>query len=212
MRTQAGATPGACAQHSQSLEAVLAHIPGLKVAMAATPNDAYALIRAAASDPDPCIVIESRALYAQKGTVQITDGAEMVGRARFHRHGTDIGIITWGTMVPRVLAASDALESAGLRPSVLDLRWLKPLDEEALREIVSRVDGKVLIVHEAVRTGGFAGEIALRLNELNTDNRALRIRRLTTPDTRIPASPVLQRALLPNEATIEQAARSLHFG
>jgi 2-oxoisovalerate dehydrogenase E1 component len=209
VRTQAGATPGACAQHSQSLEALLAHIPGLKVAMAATPEDAYALLRAAAADPDPCVIIEARALYAQKGPVRLTNGAEAVGRARLHRDGTDIGIITWGTMLPRVLAAADALAVSGVRASVLDLRWLNPLDEAALREIIGRVGGRILIVHEAVRTGGFAGEIAIRLSELNDGNVPLHIRRLTTPDTRIPASPALQRALLPTEASIEQTARTL---
>jgi 2-oxoisovalerate dehydrogenase E1 component len=126
-----------------------------------------------------------------------------------HRDGTDIGIITWGTMLPRVLAAADALAVSGVRASVLDLRWLNPLDEAALREIIGRVGGRILIVHEAVRTGGFAGEIAIRLSELNDGNVPLHIRRLTTPDTRIPASPALQRALLPTEASIEQTARTL---
>jgi 2-oxoisovalerate dehydrogenase E1 component len=112
-------------------------------------------------------------------------------------------------MLPRVLAAADALDASGVRASVLDLRWLNPLDEAALQEMIGRVGGRILIVHEAVRTGGFAGEVALRLSELNNDGVPLRICRLTTPDTRIPASPELQRALLPTDASIEQAARNL---
>lgn len=209
VRTQEGATPGSCSQHSQSLEAILAHIPGLKVAIASSADDAYALIRSAAADPDPCVVIESRALYGQKGTVQLTDGAEPVGRARLRRDGADIGIITWGTMVPRVLAAAETLHASGVEAAVLDLRWLNPLDESALRDLLAKVGGKILIVHEAVRTGGFAGEVAMRLAELNEGGVPLTIRRLTTPDVRVPASPILQQALLPNATTIAEAARAL---
>jgi 2-oxoisovalerate dehydrogenase E1 component len=209
VRTQEGATPGACAQHSQSLEAILAHIPGLKVALASSADDAYALIRAAAADPDPCIVVESRALYGQKGPVNLTDTAEPVGRARLRRAGRDVGIVTWGTMVPRALAAAELLRAEGIEAAVLDLRWLNPLDEAALRDLIGEVGGKILIVHEAVRTGGFAGEIAMRLTELNDRGLPLTVRRLTTPDVRIPASPVLQQALLPSAGTIAERAREL---
>jgi 2-oxoisovalerate dehydrogenase E1 component len=208
VRMQQGATPGSCAQHSQSLEALLAHIPGLKVGLASSPQDAYALIRSAAADPDPCIVIEARGLYSTRGAVELTEGAEPVGRARLRREGRDIGIVTWGTMVPRALAAADELATDGIEAAVLDLRWLNPLDETALTDLAVRCGGCILIVHEAVRTGGFAGEIAFRLREAGLD-LPLDIRRLTTPDTRIPASAVLQAALLPSIASIVQAAREL---
>jgi 2-oxoisovalerate dehydrogenase E1 component len=209
VRTQQGATPGPCAQHSQTLEALLAHIPGLKVAVAGTPDDAYALIRAAAADPDPTIVIEARGLYPVKGAVRLTDGAEAIGRAELLREGADVGIVTWGAMVPRALAAAEALRAQGIAAAVLNLRWLNPLDEAALGDLVQRVGGRILILHEAVRTGGFAGEIAMRLQEMTGDGSTLTVRRLTTPDVRIPASPVLQAALLPSVEAIVAAAMEL---
>lgn len=208
VRMQQGATAGSCAQHSQSLEALLAHIPGLKVALASSPQDAYALIRAAAADPDPCIVIEARSLYADKGSVQLTQGAEAVGQARVRRDGGDIGIVTWGTMVPRALAAADELARSGIEAAVLDLRWLNPLDGTALSRLAKQVGGRILITHEAVRTGGFAGEIAFQLNEMDL-GIPLTIRRLTTADIRMPASPVLQAALIPGPDAIVAAARDL---
>jgi 2-oxoisovalerate dehydrogenase E1 component len=139
----------------------------------------------------------------------LTDGAEPVGRARLRRDGADVGIITWGTMVPRALAAAETLHASGVEAAVLDLRWLNPLDETALRDLLAKVSGRILIVHEAVRTGGFAGEVAMRLAELNEAGVPLTIRRLTTPDVRIPASPVLQQDLLPNAMTIAAAAQTL---
>lgn len=208
VRMQQGATPGSCAQHSQSLEALLAHIPGLKVALASSPQDAYTLLRAAAADPDPCVVIEARGLYGEKGEVQFTTGAEPAGKARLRREGSDVGIVTWGTMVPRALRAADRLGALGIDAAVLDLRWLNPLDEVALTELAAKVGGRLLILHEAVRTGGFAGEIAFRLSELDV-GVPLSIRRLTTPDVRMPASPVLQDALIPGVDAIVAAAREL---
>lgn len=208
VRMQQGATPGSCAQHSQCIEAMLAHVPGLKVALAATAHDAYALLRAAAADPDPCIVIEARALYQIKSTVEVSDVIEEVGKARKRRSGKDATIVTWGSMVGPSLAAAEALSAAGTDVGVLDLRWLNPLDDDALLEAVKEANGKVLIVHEAVRTGGFAGEVAMRIRELAPELDA-KIARLTTPDTRIPSSPALQAALLPNAGTIEQAVKAL---
>jgi len=209
VRTQQGATPGACSQHSQTLEALLAHIPGLKVAVAATPDDAYALIRAAAADPDPCVVIEARGLYGERGEVRLTEGAEPVGRSQLMREGGDVGLVAWGTMVPRTLAAARQLQTLGIEASVLNLRWLNPLDEAALLDLVAKVGGRILIVHEAVRTGGFAGEIAMRLSELTEGRQSLTVRRLTTPDVRLPASPVLQAALLPSIEGIVTTAREI---
>ncbi len=208
VRTQQGATPGSCAQHSQSIEAILAHVPGLKVALAATAFDAYALLRSAAADPDPCIVIECRSLYQTKSAVDLTDGAEAVGKARRRRDGTDAVILTWGTMVEPSLAAAKALSAAASDVGVLDLRWLSPLDERAIVEAVTAAGGKVVIVHEAVRTGGFAGEIAMRLREL-LPRMDLKISRVTTPDIRMPSSPVLQKELLPNAETIAAAVRAV---
>jgi 2-oxoisovalerate dehydrogenase E1 component len=209
VRLQQGVTPGSCAQHSQSIEAFLAHVPGLKVALAATPQDAYALLRAAAADPDPCIVIEARGLYQTRGAVHLDAPTEPAGIARLHRSGADVAIVTWGTMVRQANAAADVLAEEGVDASVLDLRWLAPLDETMLRDVVQRCGGRVLIVHEAVRTGGFGAEIATRIGELSDPATPLTVRRLTTPDVRIPASPILQQTLIPGVDAIAAAARDL---
>ncbi len=206
MRTQQGATPGSCAQHSQSLEALMAHIPGLKVGLPATPQDAYDMLREAAADPDPCLIFEARGLYPMKANVTRHAAVQAVGKARLHKPGTDIAIVTWGSMLHQALAAAESLAAQGKQAAVLDLRWLSPLDETALLAAAHSAGGRVLIVHEAVRSGGFGGEVAMRLQELWSANTALKVRRLTTPDVRIPAAPHLQAALIPNAADIARVA------
>lgn len=208
VRTQQGVTPGSCAQHSQSIEALLAHVPGLKVAVPSCAADAYALLRAAAADPDPCIVIESRALYQSRGLVAITEGAEPVGRAALRRRGGDGLVVAWGPMVGTALQAAAELEREGLEVGVLDLRWIAPLDEAALVAAAFAAEGRVVVVHEAVRTGGFGAEIVARLTDALRGRCALRIRRVATPDVRMPAAPALQRALLPGVPDIVDAVRA----
>jgi 2-oxoisovalerate dehydrogenase E1 component len=203
MRVQQGATPGSCSQHSQSLEAMLAHVPGLKVGLPATAQDAYDMLRAAIDDPDPCIIIEARSLYQTKG---IVDGARTaVGTAHQRRKGSDVAIISWGTMANTAEQAADLLNKEGVQASVLDLRWLSPLDEKALEAAVRGAKGRALIVHEANQTGGFGAEIVSRLLELGFT----KIRRLGAPDIRVPASPVLQAALIPSADLIAKTAKTL---
>jgi 2-oxoisovalerate dehydrogenase E1 component len=207
VRTQQGVTPGSCAQHSQSLEALLAHVPGLRVGLPATPQDAYSMLRAAIADDDPCIVIESRALYQQKGPL-FPDVDPDIGGARVYRTGRDLVLITWGRMLHATLAASETLADEGVDTTVLDLRWLAPLDEESLAEVVGD-GGRVLIVHEANRTGGFGAEIAARLADRFFDNLDAPVKRLAAPDIRFPAAPVLQHALVPDASAIVTAAHEL---
>lgn len=209
VRMQQGATPGSCSQHSQCIEGLLTHIPGLKVALAATPADAYSLLRSAAADPDPCVVIEARALYWTKGEVALTDGAESVGRARRHRSGGDATILTWGSMLPRALEAAEQLAGEGIETTVVDLRWLNPMDHDAVAQAVADGGGRVLVVHEAARSGGFGAELASRIHEAHESLLSAPIRRLTTPDTRIPASPDLQAVLIPDAPGIAAAVREL---
>jgi len=178
------------------------------VALAASPQDAYDLLRSAAADPDPCIVIEARAFYQNKAPVTFSTGAEAVGKARLLKNGKDGAIITWGTMVPRAIEAAEQLAAKGQDVAVLDLRWLSPIDETAIQEVVREAGGNVLIVHEAVRSGGFAGEIAMRINELCADQK-LSIRRLTTPDVRMPATPNLQKVLIPSVERIVAEVQGL---
>ncbi len=207
VRTQQGVTPGSCAQHSQSIEAMLAHVPGLKVALAATAEDAYEILRSAAADPDPCIVIEARGLYPSQGDVVRTEGAGPVGKARLRREGADVGIVTWGNMVPRAMEAAEMLDGEGIAASVLDLRWLNPLDEAALSDLARACNGRIVVAHEAVRTGGFGAEIVARLHEMRPG--AINARRVTTPDVRMPAIPTWQAALIPDANAIAAAAREI---
>jgi 2-oxoisovalerate dehydrogenase E1 component len=209
VRMQQGATPGSCAQHSQNLEALLAHVPGLKVGLAATPGDAYAMLRSAVADPDPVIVIEARSLYQTKGAVQLDAEVGPVGGARLHRDGSDLVLLTWGTMVPQAIQAGDELAQLGIEASVVDLRWLNPLDDETIEQVVRASDGRVLIVHEANVTGGFGAEIAARIQERHLDFLDQPVARLGAPDTRIPSAPALQRALVPDTEAIAKAARAL---
>ncbi len=209
VRTQQGATPGSCAQHSQSLEALLAHIPGLRIAIPATPQDAYSLLRAAVADPDPCIIFEARSLYQTSGPVVTSDTIQPIGEAELRKPGTDAVIITWGTMVRLALEAAQLLESEGLQVGVLDLRWLAPLDEEAIRSAAARANGKVVVAHEANVTGGFGAEIVARLHELCENGTPLKIKRVGTPNVRIPATPSLSQELLPNAKRIAEAVRAV---
>lgn len=208
VRTQQGATPGSCAQHSQSLEALLAHIPGLRVGLPSTPQDAYSMLRAAVADDDPCVIIESRGLYQQEGDVDLSL-LEPVGGARIRRSGADAVIITWGTMVQRSLEAASLLASDGIEVGVLDLRWLAPLDEAAIAAALRAANGRVVVVHEANRTGGFGAEVAAGITEHLLYELDAPVIRLATPDVRMPAAPVLQAALIPTAHTIGQAVRQL---
>jgi 2-oxoisovalerate dehydrogenase E1 component len=209
VRTQQGATPGSCAQHSQCLEALLAHIPGLRIAIPATPQDAYSLLRTATASPDPCVIYEARGLYQTKGDVKFTDVIEPIGRSRLHKSGRDAVIVTWGTTLLIALEAARQLAEGGVDVGVLDLRWLCPLDNDGLQAAVRSASGKVIVLHEANRTGGFGAEIVARLHESLANEIALKIVRVATPDMRIPASPILQRTLLPTAAKVIDEIRRL---
>lgn len=209
VRTQQGATPGSCAQHSQSLEALLAHIPGLRIAVPAIPQDAYSMLRTAVAIPDPCIVFESRSLYQTTGEVEFSDDIEPMGRSVLRRGGQDAVVITWGSSVYVALEAAAKLEKGGLGVAVLDLRWLCPLDEDGLLSAVRDAGGHAVVLHEANRTGGFGAEVVARLHELLGAELDLHITRVATQDMRIPAAPILQRALLPTADNVVDAVEHL---
>jgi acetoin:2,6-dichlorophenolindophenol oxidoreductase subunit beta len=207
VRTQQGNAPGACAQHSQCLEAFFLHTPGLRVAMPSTPQDAYhALISAAAAD-DPVIVVENRTLYAgSKHPVELhTDPLPMGWSAR-RRAGDDVTVVTWGAMTHRVIAAAETLGADGIDSDVLEMVWLNPLDTDAILDSVSRT-GRLAVVHEANRTGGFGAEIVARVAEAGVPLLAPPVR-IATPDTRLPAAPSLATALVPSADSIASELRS----
>jgi 2-oxoisovalerate dehydrogenase E1 component len=204
IRTQQGATPGSCAQHSQSLEALLAHIPGIKVGLPATPQDAFAMLRAAIADDDPCILFEARSLYQVSAPVVVSGETEPAAGARLRRDGDDIVIITWGTMLAPALDAAEQLRNDGIDAAVLDLRWLQPLDVDQINELVRRC-GRAVVAHEANQTGGFGAEIAARIQQDHFDVLQAPVYRVGARDSRLPAAPALQGALLPGVADIVAA-------
>lgn len=197
IRMQQGVTPGSCAQHSQSIEAILSHVPGIKVGLPSTPQDAYAMTLAAIEDADPVVLIEHRSMYQDSGPVRLEGASELAEKARLRRDGTDAAIITWGSMVSPSLEAADTLADEGLEVSVLDLRWLRPIDDAAIDDVVRRCGGNVVVAHEAVSTGGFGAEIAARITERHFETLTGPVRRISTPDIRMPSAPSLQAALLP---------------
>ena len=206
IRSQQAATIGACAQHAQSLEALFAHVPGLRLGLPSNPQDAYDMLRAAIVCDDPVIVLENRALYPQKHAVTVGGPVQALGGSTQVRAGDDVTIVTWSRMVAEAAAAADALAEDGVGVDLLDLRWLSPLDFEAVARSVERT-GRVVIVHEANRTGGFGAEIAARIASDVFWNLDAPIERVALPDVRLPAAPVLQRSLLPDAESIAAAVR-----
>jgi pyruvate/2-oxoglutarate/acetoin dehydrogenase E1 component len=207
IRTQHGSTPGSCAQHSQNLEALFAHIPGLRVGLPATPEDAYQMLRAAVVSDDPVLVMESRRLYPLKGEVDLDTPVQAVGGARTIRPGNDVTLVTWGTLVAPSLEAADALAGDGVDTEVVDLRWAAPMDIEAVTTSVART-GRLVVVHEANRTGGLGAEVVAETVE-RLGERVRTVRRVATPDVRIPASPTLSAALLPTGDAVVTAVREV---
>lgn len=212
IRMQQGITPGSCAQHSQSIESILAHIPGIKVGMPATAQDAFAMTRAAIADDDPVVLIEARELYLTSGPVDVGAPVETVGGARLRRRGKDLLIVTWGRMTNTVLEAAESLSDEGVEASVLDLRWINPVDEAAIMTALRDSGGRLLIVHEANLSCGFGAEVAARVAERYPGDLRPVLRRVALPDVRVPASHVLQTALLPSLLDVMRTARDLAVG
>lgn len=203
IRTQQGALPGSCAQHSQNLEALYAHIPGLRVGIPATPQDAYSMLLAAIACDDPTLVIENRGLYFGAAEVIEIDGEiEKAQGARVAREGSDITIVTWGAMLSNVLHAANELQTQGVSAEVLDARWIAPFDWDALNRSIQKTK-RLLIVHEANVTGGFGAEIAARVHEEHFSNLSTPVKRLGVPDCRMPAAAHLQAVLIPDSGRIQ---------
>lgn len=202
IRTQQGSTPGSCAQHSQSLEALFAHVPGLRVAVPATAQDAYSILRGAIDSDDPVLIFESRRLYPSKGVVSSNADAR-IGVADVVRAGDDVTLVTWGTGRALCEAALDGLANQGISGELIDLRWLAPWDAAAVIDSVGRT-GRLVVAHEAVRTGGFGAEVVSTVAEaLGPKLRSSR--RVGTASAPIPSSPTLSTQLLPSVDSISRA-------
>lgn len=209
IRTQQGYLPGSCAQHSQNLEALYAHIPGLRVGLAATAQDAYSMLLSAVRCDDPTLIIENRGLYhGEKQQVAIGGAIEPVGGAVVMRPGSDVTILSWSAMLHQAMLAADQLAENGIAAEVINARWLNPFDWDTLLASV-RKTGRLIVAHEAVLTGGFGAEVAARVgSELFGQLRAP-VERIGTLDSRIPSAPHLQKALIPDAAQIADKARAL---
>jgi pyruvate dehydrogenase E1 component beta subunit len=208
LRTQGGSGNGLAAQHSQSLEAWFYHIPGLKVAMPATPYDAKGLLKSAIRDDGPVIFIEHKLLYMNKGPVPAEEYTIPFGQADIKRAGTDLTLVAWSGMVPKALAAAEALAAEGLDIEVVDPRTLVPLDRETILASVRKTE-RCLIVQEAVRRGGVGSDIASIVMEEAFDYLDAPVRILAGHNTPIPFNLKLERACVPQIEDIVAAAREL---
>ena len=196
------------AQHSQSLEAWFAHVPGLVVVAPSTPYDAKGLLAAAIRDDNPVIFLEHKALYAVKGPVPESDYVLPLGRADVKRRGTDVTVVATQMMVGRALAAAAELETEGVSVEVIDPRTLVPLDEAAILESVRKTH-RLVVVHEAVKRGGFGAEIAAIVAEQAVDELDAPIVRVGARHAPIPYNDALERATIPSQEDIEAAIRSV---
>ncbi|HEX8089782.1 MAG TPA: alpha-ketoacid dehydrogenase subunit beta [Blastocatellia bacterium] len=197
--------------HSQNVESFFLNTPGLKMVEPSTPYDAKGLIKAAIRDDDPVLFFEHKLLYRNpkiKQEVPANDYVVPIGKAATRREGTDISIITYGAMVYTALDAAARLEQEGIDAEVIDLRTLAPLDREAILETVRKTN-KVIILHEATRTGGLAGEIAAIINEGAFEHLDGPILRVTSIDTPVPYAPPLEEFFLPQVDDVLKAARAL---
>ncbi len=203
LRTPGGSGTGAAAQHSQSLEAWFCHVPGLKVVVPATPKDAKGLLKAAIRDDNPVMFIEQKTLYKTKGEVPEEDDFIIpLGKGEIKREGKDITVVSYGRMLPRVLEAAKKAAEKGIDVEVVDPRTLVPLDKEMIVESVKKT-GKLLLVNEAVKTGGYIGEIAAMVAESEAfDYLDSPIVRLAGLDVPVPYNPELEAAIVPSEEKI----------
>jgi pyruvate/2-oxoglutarate/acetoin dehydrogenase E1 component len=202
-RTQTGAGRSAGAQHSQSLEAWFAHVPGLKVVLPATVTDAHDLLVASVRDPNPVVFVENRRLYGMRGERDVDPLP--LGKARVARAGDDVTVVTWGQTLRDCLKAADE-GPASLE--VIDLRSLVPLDMETVLASARRT-GRLLVVHEAVQDFGAGAEIAARVADELFDELRTPVRRLGTPPVPMPFNPELEKSLLPSAQAISSAAQAL---
>jgi 2-oxoisovalerate dehydrogenase E1 component beta subunit len=196
--------------HSQNPEAYFMNVPGLKIVSPSTPADAKGLLIGAIRDPDPVIFLEHKYLY-RRLKEDVPDGEHVVpiGKARVVRAGKDISIITYGAMVHVALEAAQAASAEGIDVAVVDLRTLLPLDVHAILETAART-GKVIILHEATRTGGVGGEVAALIAERAFEYLDAPVVRVTAPDTPVPYSPTLEAAFIPDAARVGKAIRALY--
>jgi acetoin:2,6-dichlorophenolindophenol oxidoreductase subunit beta len=207
LRTQGGAGTRGAAQHSQSLEAWLTHIPGLKVVMPSRAADAAGLLASAIADPNPVVFIENKTLYFRKEELEGDAEPIPIGRASTVRGGGDVTIVALSRLVGEALAAADRLAAEGIEAEVIDPRTLVPFDLDAVVESVKRTN-RLVVAHEAVEHGGFGAEIAAEVQAAAFDFLDAPVERVGAPFTPVPLSPPLEDAYIPGAEEIYSAARA----
>ncbi|MBI4591067.1 MAG: alpha-ketoacid dehydrogenase subunit beta [Candidatus Rokubacteria bacterium] len=208
IRTLCGAGRNNGPQHSQSLEAWLCHVPGLKVVWPSTPADAKGLLKSAVRDENPVVVIDSLSLWTSKSPVPEGEFTIPIGKAEVKRPGSDATVVAVGSMVPRALAAAQRLAAEGIQVEVLDLRTLSPLDREAILASVAKTH-RLVIAHDAVKPFGFGAEIAAMIAEEALEELDARVKRVAAPYAPVPFSPPLEGAYYPQASQIEAAVKML---
>jgi pyruvate/2-oxoglutarate/acetoin dehydrogenase E1 component len=208
IRTQGGSGNGLAGQHSQSLEALYYHIPGLKVVMPSTPYDAKGLLKTAIRDDDPVVFIEHKLLYQTEGEVPDDEYLIPLGKAEVKRAGGDLTIVTYSHLTLKCLEAADILESQGIHAEVIDLRSLVPMDMDCILTSV-RKTGRLIVAHEACRRGGIGGDIAANVLEEAFDDLDAPIMRIAGRNTPIPFSLTLEKACVPSVEEIVQGALAM---
>ncbi len=206
--TMSGGGMNMAAQHSQSLEAWICHLPGLKVVAPATPHDAKGLIIAASRDDNPVFVVLNKLSLRNTGEVPEDSYEVPIGKARTAREGSDLTIVTYSRMVHEATTAAEALAEEGIDTEVIDLRSLQPMDTEAMVASVQKTH-RAIVVHEAVRFGGLGGEIASQIQELAFDFLDAPVARIGAPFSPVPFAANLEQAWLPNAPKIVAAAKEL---
>ena len=208
VRTQFGAGRSSGSQHSQSLEALLAHIPGLSVVMPSTPADTYGLLRAAIQDPNPVVFIENRLLYGMKGPQPPSDHVVPIGKSAVVRSGSHVTVVSVSRMVHEAIAAAERLEDEGISVEVIDLRTVAPLDTVPILDSVHKTS-RLLIAHEAVVPFGIGAEIAATVAREGFWDLDAPIERIGAAATPPPYAPNLEKAWLPDRDDIADAVRRL---
>ncbi|MBW2103110.1 MAG: alpha-ketoacid dehydrogenase subunit beta [Deltaproteobacteria bacterium] len=208
VRAACGAGLGAAAQHSQCLEALFMHLPGLKVVMPSTPYDAKGLLISSIRDDNPVVFLEHKMLYSLEGEVPEEPYTVPLGRAEVKREGTDVTVVATARMVHVALAAAERLAEEGVSLEVVDPRTLSPLDEEAILASVSKTH-RLVILHEEVKFAGSGAEIAAMVAEKGFDELDAPIVRVGAPFTPVPFSLVLENAFIPDEEKLVEAVRTV---
>ncbi len=208
IRASQGAGGGFGTQHSQCAESWLMNFPGLKVVAPSTPADMYGLLRAAIRDDDPVIVLEHKSLYNLVGEVDLNAAPEALGTAEVIRRGEDITLVATQQMLHRALEAADKLAEEGIKPEVIDLRTLVPLDGATILRSVQRTS-RLIIVEEAPRLGGWGASVAALVADEGLFHLDAPIKRVNMENALIAYSPALEDEIIPNAEKIEKAVRQL---